>query len=74
MMPCKRPAVFSGLSANGYIRPRTQYERLPPRVDPEDGFRKPKDHNTFLLLHSVNHNLFGHRDPKQYISPFYCDW
>lgn len=37
------------------------------RVDPEDGFKLSFRPTTILLLHSVNHNLFGHRDPVQWV-------
>lgn len=32
-----------------------------------EALNKPRDFNTFLFLHSVNHNLFGFREgPKKY--------
>src|SRR5438034_11783212 len=35
-----------------------------PRAD--GAFRLGADMKTFLMLHGINHNMFGKRDPKQY--------
>lgn len=37
------------------------------KVDPMAFLTQPRDPKTFLLLSGVNHNLFGTRDPKQYV-------